>query len=152
MRQCEEMREHRARSGVGGCSSFRSRGHEGWQVSREPDGVRKRAMWRFGRRGPGRGEVYGNPWDRNELRVFYKEERGWHDWDPVGKGEHGREDIAGLVSTRALAQVRNWGFVLRVTRSSWRVLSRILTCSHLHFTLLTLDIFERMALGTRRYS
>lgn len=36
-------------------------------------------------------------------------------------GEHGRENIAGLGSPRALYQVRNWGFVLRATRSSWRV-------------------------------
>lgn len=65
----------------------------------------------------------------------------------MAKGELGREDIAALVSARALAQVRSWGFVLRVTRSSWRVLSRILTCSHLHFTPTTLDLFERMTLG-----
>lgn len=65
-------------------------------------------------------------------------------------GEHGRENVAGLGSPRALYQVRNWGFVLRATRSSWRVLSRVLNCSHLYFTPVALDVFGGMALDEHK--
>lgn len=69
MRQCEEMREHQARSGV--CGSYRSTGHHGWQLSRKLAEGREAAWRRPGRRapwGPFQGEwTQGAPWRAKRL-------------------------------------------------------------------------------------